>query len=549
MQHHIMDAEILPLLRAGVSSLDLDPLTIISMNSEMQLLDTEAQTRAKEIAKIQSVLQRLQQEYENTVADLRRKQSLLSPIRRLPSDMLLHIFSLAADDIELCLSSPPFIFRSVCYTWRVLVLSSPTLWSKVNITMPKLSWDTSKAYNMRTRTPLHTAFCLSGNCPLNMSIKDSGITHETLVSMTECIAPTSDRWKSLRLHVQNSAGILRLSNISGRLPLLESLDFTFYNPPPRKHFDEALSRLFCSVPLLRTVRISGGVFCELSLPLHQLTSIHLDLEHQQSGTSLFYDCISRGKKLHSLTFYTRPYNPPDMQPLSEPLPEITRPNIRRLSLKYDIPQSLKYCTFPQMEQLTLFTGFEERESAPIISADELAVVSECLKRSTNRLRSFAVYRPMPFPAFNRIAVRFFTSLTDLDIAVNVETSTEIVQRLAESSFIPCLQHLSLHICLPIISLFEDDSLRAMAVTRHRYGLKSLALSVLSSKCLRYSGPIVFDWSRHLLNVYKLKEAGLGVTLLLDKRDFFGDDDAVDKLMTWLKNWSRPERHVNPYDLY
>ncbi|KAK0437667.1 hypothetical protein EV421DRAFT_2060280, partial [Armillaria borealis] len=386
MQHHIMDAEILPLLRADVSSLDLDPLTIISMNSEMQLLDTEAQTRAKEIAKIQSVLQRLQQEYENTVADLRRKQSLLSPIRRLPSDMLLHIFSLAADDIELCLSSPPFIFRSVCYTWRVLVLSSPTLWSKVNITIPKLSWDTSKAYNMRTHTPLHTTFCLSGNCPLNMSIKDSGITHETLVSMTECIAPTSDRWKSLRLHVQNSAGILRLSNISGRLPLLESLDFTFYNPPPRKHFDEALSRLFCSVPLLRTVRISGGVFCELSLPLHQLTSIHLDLEHQQSGTSLFYDCISRGKKLHSLTFYTRPYNPPDMQPLSEPLSEITRPNIRRISLKYDIPQSLKYCTFPQMEQLTLFTGFEERESAPIISAYELAVVSECLKRSTNRLR-------------------------------------------------------------------------------------------------------------------------------------------------------------------
>ncbi|PBK79567.1 hypothetical protein ARMGADRAFT_1093009 [Armillaria gallica] len=546
-----MDAEILPLLRAGVSSLDLDPLTIDSMNTEIQLLDTEAQTRAKDIAKIQSDL-RLQQEYEDIVADLRCKQSLLSPIRRLPSDMLLHIFSLAAGDTELCLSSPLFIFRSVCYTWRVLVLSSPTLWSKVNIAIPKSFWDISTTYKMHTRTPLDTDFCFSGNCPLSMSIKDSDDAHKAWASMTmmrECVAPTSDRWKSLYLHVQNPTSIRSLSNISGRLPLLESLDFAFYNQP-RKGLDEALSRLFCSVPLLRTVRISGDVFCELSLPLHQLTSIHLDLEHQQFGPSLFYDCISRGQELRSLTFYTRHYSPPGMQQSSEPLPEITRPNIRRLSLKYDIPPSLEYCTFPQMEKLTLFSGFEERASAPIISANDLAVVSECLKRSTNRLRSFAVYRPTPFPAFNRIAVGLFTSLTDLVIAINAETSTEIIQRLTESSFIPCLQHLSLHICLPIISLFKDDSLRAMSIIRHRYGLKSLTLSILSSNCLRYSvWPIMFDWSRHLLNVYKLKEAGLAVTFLLDNRDFFGDAKAIDELTTWLKDWSRPELHVKSDYLY
>ncbi len=52
----------------------------------------------------------LQQEYDHTVTDLRRKKSLLSPIRRLPSDILLHIFGLATDDGEYCLSSPPFIF-------------------------------------------------------------------------------------------------------------------------------------------------------------------------------------------------------------------------------------------------------------------------------------------------------------------------------------------------------------------------------------------------------------------------------------------------------
>ncbi|PBK61393.1 hypothetical protein ARMSODRAFT_981545 [Armillaria solidipes] len=500
------DADTLLLLRASASSLDLDPSAINSINTQIQLLDTEAQSRAKEVAEIQSVLQRLQQEYNHTVTDLRRKKSLLSPIRQLPSDILLHIFGLATDDGEHCLSSPPFIFRSSSAK-RNTIGSTP-------------------------RIPIRTALALSGGCPLNISIEGSSATKEAWEFIAECVAPTSNRWKSFHLSVQDAEIIVSLSKISGCLPLLESLDFTFYNLRPIKHFDEALSSIFCSVPLLHTIRISGNVFSELSLPLHQLTNLDLDLMCcRNSGRYSFYDCIAQGTKLESFTFL-------DTYSDMLPLPEITRPNIGQLSLGYTIPSSLKYCAFTEMEQLTLFPYSEEWALAPIVTTDQLTVLSEFLKRSANRLRSFTAYKPIPFPAFNDIAIETFTSLMDLATAINKETLTETIQRLADPSFIPCLRHLSLHTRLPVISLFRDDSLRSMAVSRHNVGLQSLAVSVLSLTSLRtLEPPANFHWSGHLLRMYKLKATGLDVKFLLSGRDYFVDQGAVDELTTWLKTWS------------
>ncbi|SJL14755.1 uncharacterized protein ARMOST_18223 [Armillaria ostoyae] len=533
IQPHTIDADTLLLLRTGASSLDLDPSVIDSINTQIHFLDIEAQSRAKELAEIQSVLQRLQQEYNHTVTDLHRKKSLLSPIRRLPSDILLHIFGLATDDDgEHCLSSPPFIFRSVCYTWRALVLSSPTLFSNVDIIISKHSHGKYNTYNPKQHNAICTALALSGGCPLNISIKGSSATKEAWEFIAECVAPTSNRWKYFHLSVQDAEIIVSLSKILGCLPLLESLDFTFYNPRPIKHFDEALSSIFCSAPLLHTVRISGNVFSELSLPLHQLTNLDLDLMCcRNSGRYSFYDCIAQGTKLESFTFL-------DTYSDTLPLPEITRPNIRQLSLGYTIPSSLKYCAFTEMEQLTLFPYSEEWASAPIVTTDQLTVLSEFLKRSANRLRSFTAYKPIPFPAFNDIAIETFTSLTDLATTVNKETLTETIQRLADPSFIPCLRHLSLHTRLPVISLFRDDSLRLMAVSRHNLGLQSLTVSVPNPTSLRsLEPPAIFHWSSHLLRVYKLKETGLAVKFLLSGRDYFVDPDAVDELTTRLNTWS------------
>ncbi|KAK0429889.1 hypothetical protein EV421DRAFT_1660519, partial [Armillaria borealis] len=54
-------------------------------------------------------------------------QSLFAPIRRLPLDVLLHIFQLLPVD-TVNLNSTPWILGNICYSWRSLYLSFPMLW-------------------------------------------------------------------------------------------------------------------------------------------------------------------------------------------------------------------------------------------------------------------------------------------------------------------------------------------------------------------------------------------------------------------------------------
>ncbi|KAG7443791.1 uncharacterized protein BT62DRAFT_995822 [Guyanagaster necrorhizus] len=355
---HITGMYLLPLLRAGFSSLDLDSSMINSINTRIQRQDIEVQSRQKEIASIQSVLQRLQEECDHTVTDLSDNKSLLSPIRRVPPDVLLHIFNLAADDSEICLTSPPFILRSICYTWRVLVLSSPSLWSKVN------------------------------------------------TDVTKYQTPPNAR----------KLGFYHVPQSSTRL--------LWYRAFPDFPFRSFTTLRYSSWRLLCRIIASSSSTHEHQFRLWA---------GQTSDKSLFYGCIAQGTELKSFTFRSMSDGCSDMRKFPVPLPEITHLNIRQLSPGYDIPTDLKYCTFPALEDLILFACLKQQSSGLNYIVHELGMISELLKRSKPRLRSFAVYRPLPLLVLNDIAMEMFTFLTDLVIAVNEETSTEIVQRLAEPS--------------------------------------------------------------------------------------------------------------------
>jgi hypothetical protein len=58
----------------------------------------------------------------------------MSPIRRLPSELLRHIFMMNFDEYPCC----AWILSSVCLQWRRLALSMPKLWSKVWHPLPSL---------------------------------------------------------------------------------------------------------------------------------------------------------------------------------------------------------------------------------------------------------------------------------------------------------------------------------------------------------------------------------------------------------------------------
>ncbi len=130
-----------------------------------------------------------------------------------------------------------------------------------------------------TRNSTFHLRCLSsfGRLSLNISIDGSGATKEAWEFIAECVAPDIQSMEIPLSEGSRSRNHRQPFKISGHLPLLESLDFTFYNPRPISHFDEAFPAF--SAPLLQytPLKLAATSFPELSLPLHNLTNLDLNL--------------------------------------------------------------------------------------------------------------------------------------------------------------------------------------------------------------------------------------------------------------------------------
>ncbi|KAH6895027.1 hypothetical protein BKA70DRAFT_1319304 [Coprinopsis sp. MPI-PUGE-AT-0042] len=66
-------------------------------------------------------------------------RALLSPIRRIPADILITIFQLCMESYKKCkmaASESPLLFTRVCHQWRELVIGTPSLWSGISIHFP-----------------------------------------------------------------------------------------------------------------------------------------------------------------------------------------------------------------------------------------------------------------------------------------------------------------------------------------------------------------------------------------------------------------------------
>ncbi|KAJ6448699.1 hypothetical protein C8R45DRAFT_791010, partial [Mycena sanguinolenta] len=60
-----------------------------------------------------------------------QKTRILSPLRRMPAEILREIFSWTLPPVDNFFSSAdcPWILTHVCATWRAVALSQPSLWS------------------------------------------------------------------------------------------------------------------------------------------------------------------------------------------------------------------------------------------------------------------------------------------------------------------------------------------------------------------------------------------------------------------------------------
>ena len=89
------------------------------------------------IADLQAQLRSLAEERSVVEKSLNNYRTILSPIRRLPNDILDEIFYRCLGTHRNPITSPreaPILLTHVCQRWRIAVLSSPRLWSAIHVT-------------------------------------------------------------------------------------------------------------------------------------------------------------------------------------------------------------------------------------------------------------------------------------------------------------------------------------------------------------------------------------------------------------------------------
>ncbi|KAK0482039.1 hypothetical protein EDD18DRAFT_1201728 [Armillaria luteobubalina] len=141
-----------------------------------QALLAQASTVADKIAA-------LERERERVTQDIQEHKRLLSPVRRLPPEVLALIFlesivfpikrtPSASEsewwDIELA-ESPMWVIEQVCRQWRRVSVSCPELWSYINITITDDNFKEDGYAYVRCLTH---QFSRSRLCPLSLSITD-----------------------------------------------------------------------------------------------------------------------------------------------------------------------------------------------------------------------------------------------------------------------------------------------------------------------------------------------------------------------------------------
>ena len=176
---------------------------------------------------------------------------LLSPMTRLPPEIIAYIFELSLADEGESMPVPvpgdgPFHLTQVCKLWRAVAESDPHLWTSIHIYFPHARQ--SREQDVPAVKPmLDLHLKRSGVLPISLTFADHRFYHATteglVALLVDRLRTHSHRWKRISLHLS-----------CGYFPLL----FTF---------------MPCNLSALEHLQISGEV-----LGQRRVTTLHLNLE-------------------------------------------------------------------------------------------------------------------------------------------------------------------------------------------------------------------------------------------------------------------------------
>ncbi len=190
-------------------------------------------------------------------------KSLLSPVHRLPRDIILEIFRWAAHcpKNSLDVTKGVWPLGQVCGWWRDIVLTSPILWSVITLKPP---------YARCSVDILTHHFYRSANSPLWIAVKIGASMNDGRVF--DMVVQKSTLWKMVDMNAPLT-NLEKLSCVSGNIPLLEEL---YISTTWKAHFStDALS----SAPSLQHLDLKLMEISQLPLNADFLTHFSGSFRH------------------------------------------------------------------------------------------------------------------------------------------------------------------------------------------------------------------------------------------------------------------------------
>ncbi|KAK6996553.1 hypothetical protein R3P38DRAFT_1966666 [Favolaschia claudopus] len=171
-----------------------------------------------QIGHVVVALARLVRKRDITVENIRQHRAVLSPVRRLPAELVCEIGLLSVTHDR----RPPWRLAKICRSWRHFLLGNSGLWTDIHIPSSGRGPDLHRMFQ--------TLLARSGSAPLNVCWAPRSALCRYLpidvdVPDADCVRSVvaqCPRWRSLRLDFTAGIGLLRwLSMTSGNLGALQ----------------------------------------------------------------------------------------------------------------------------------------------------------------------------------------------------------------------------------------------------------------------------------------------------------------------------------------
>ena len=473
----IDNSHLLSLLRSGYVPDEKEKTAVLTKIEDYRL---QLDSLNRDLHQMKTVMNKLKTRRSELELQINYQTGLLSPIRRLPNELLGEIFLyFSGGRVDVCSpQSDIWKFEKVCQRWRDVSLSSE-IWSSIDVFLESMTpWKPGTPMAMVTHL---VDLCLRRSRDRSLSVKFVEIGSPVkFKDIFDLLSRCSNRWEELFLSL--SMLPTESPTLDHGLARLNFLRFSgaYKGATPLDTFQHAqqLQRLhLLSVPKpLRSLRLPWSQITDFKAVLCQFrTGEFLDILKAMPNVVRFISRWNKGlKKINDCT---------DIKPI----------HLRRLKIfevetfpseTYTILQLL---TFPLLTDLTIVSSNSDHSMYTLL-ADSIV---SAINRSSCRLTSLSL-RSVDSACVVRI-LQHTRSLRNLELGY-IQSAQVVLQQLVRPNlFVPRLRSLSLECivdqgvtCIgPIVSLIRsrncsDDEggegrLRMMNLTlRERRGVEPFA---------------------------------------------------------------------------